>query len=138
MTATLRGRMRRAMAFMTSFFLSAIPQADREKLIVQFRRRNAAATKALIADVQKSIRAVRRDGYCAVSWQRGVLAVATPMIFPGLPVYALNMSMQDIEPTAALAAEIGEYLMAFSARCKEALSVRRDDTSSAISGLGGR
>lgn len=106
-------------------YLSGIPEADRDHLIAQFRRRNAASTRALIAEVQKSIRAIKRDGYCAVSWQRGVLAVATPIVTEGLPVYALNMSMQDIEPSAALAGEMGEYLMAFSARCKETLSVPR-------------
>ena len=37
------------------------------------------------------------------------------------------MSMQDIEPTEALGAEIGKYLMAFAARCKEALSGSRPD-----------
>ena len=102
-------------------YLAAIPDADRNRLIAQFRRRTAAATKALIAEVQKSIRAVGSDGYCAVSWQPGVLAVATPIVLDGLPVYALNMSVQDIEPTEALGSEIGEYLMAFAARCKEVL-----------------
>ena len=102
-------------------YLAGIPDAERDRLIAQFRRRTAAATKALNADVQKSIRAVRRDGYCAVSWQPGVLAVATPIVLDGLPVYALNMSMQDIEPTEALGSEIGEYLMAFAAKCKEVL-----------------
>ncbi|WP_275199032.1 hypothetical protein [Bradyrhizobium sp. CSA207] len=42
----------------------------------------------------------------------------------GLPVYALNMSAQDIEPTDAFAEEIGEYLVAFASRCKEALGAR--------------
>jgi DNA-binding IclR family transcriptional regulator len=102
-------------------YLAGIPDAARDTLLAQFRRRNASATKALIAEVQKSIRSVRRDGYCAVSWQPGVLAVATPIVLNSLPVYALNMSMQDIEPTEALGSEIGEYLMAFAARCKEAL-----------------
>jgi len=49
-------------------------------------------------------------------------AVATPIVLNGLPVYALSMSLQDIEPTEALGLEIGEYLMAFAARCKDALS----------------
>ena len=102
-------------------YLAAIPDADRNRLIAQFRRRTAGATKALIAEVQKSIRAAGSDGYCAVSWQPGVLAVATPIVLDGLPVYALNMSVQDIEPTEALGSEIGEYLMAFAARCKEVL-----------------
>lgn len=103
-------------------YLAGIPEAQRERLIAQFRRRTAAATKALNADVHKSIRAVKRVGYCTVSWQPGVLAVATPIVINGLPVYALNMSLQDIEPTEVLGAEIGKYLMAFAARCKEALS----------------
>lgn len=102
-------------------YLAGVAEADRAKLIARFRRRNAATTRALIAEVQNSIRSVRHDGYCAVSWQPGVLAVATPIVLEGLPVYALNMSLQDIEPTEALAAEIGEYLMAFANRCKEAL-----------------
>jgi len=103
-------------------YLAGIPDAERDRLIAQFRRRTAAATKALITEVQKSIRAVGRDGYCAVAWQPGVLAVATPVVLDGLPVYALNMSMQDIEPTEAVGSEIGEYLMEFAARCKAALS----------------
>ncbi|APG09978.1 IclR family transcriptional regulator [Bradyrhizobium japonicum] len=107
-------------------YLAGIPDAARDTLLAQFRRRNAAATKALIAEVQKSIRAVRRDGYCAVSWQPGVLAVATPIVLEGLPIYALNMSLQDIEPTEALGREIGEYLMVFAARCEDELSGPRD------------
>jgi DNA-binding IclR family transcriptional regulator len=101
-------------------YLAGIPDADRTRLIARFSRRNAAATKALIADVQRSLRSIKRDGYCAVSWQPGVLAVATPIVLDGLPVYALNMSLQDIEPTEARAAEIGEYLMAFANRCRKA------------------
>jgi DNA-binding IclR family transcriptional regulator len=107
-------------------YLAGVPEADRDKQLAKFKRRSAAATKALIADVQKSIRSIRRDGYCAVSWQPGVLAVATPIVLDGLPVYALNMSMQDIEPSEALGAEIGEYLTAFAGRCKAALSDLRN------------
>ena len=107
-------------------YLAGIPDGERDKLIGQFRRRSAAATRALVADVQKSIRAVRRDGYCAASWQPGVLAVATPILVESLPVYAINMSLQDIEPGDDLAKEIGGYLMAFAARCKEALAGLQD------------
>lgn len=110
-------------------YLAGISETDRDKLIAQFRRRTAAATKALIVDVQKSIRAVRRDGYCAVSWQPGVLAVATPIVLDGLPVYALNMSLQDIEPTDALATKIGEHLMVFAARCKRAIPSPHDESA---------
>ncbi|MGJ4946245.1 IclR family transcriptional regulator [Bradyrhizobium sp. HKCCYLS1011] len=103
-------------------YLAALPDTARDRLMARFKRRNAAATRALIADVQKSIRAVRRDGYCAVSWQPGVLAVATPIVLEGLPVYALNMSLQDVDPSDGLAKEIGEYLMVFAGRCRETLA----------------
>lgn len=103
-------------------YLAAITEPERMRLLATFRRRSAGVTQNLLADVQRSIRAVRRDGYCAVSWQRGVLAVATPIIVEGLPVYALNMSTQNVQPTARLSAEMGAYLMAFAGKCNEALS----------------
>jgi DNA-binding IclR family transcriptional regulator len=105
-------------------YLAGVPEDQREKLLAGFRRRGAKATQALLADVQKSIRSAKRDGYCAVSWQRGVLAVATPIVIEVLPVYALNMSVQNVEPTALLSAEMGAYLMAFAKKCNEALTAR--------------
>jgi len=107
-------------------YLAGIPDGERDRLIGHFSRRSAAATRALVAEVHKSIRAVRRDGYCAASWQPGVLAVTTPIVVKSMPVYAINMSLQDIEPSDDLAKEIGGYLMAFAARCREALSGLQD------------
>ncbi|MBB4378548.1 IclR family transcriptional regulator C-terminal domain-containing protein [Bradyrhizobium sp. SBR1B] len=103
-------------------YLAGIAEAERERLLRQFKRRSAAATKALLADVRASIRSVERNGYCAVSWQPGVLAVATPIVLAGLPVYALNMSLQNVERSDALAGELGAYLNAFAAKCKEVLA----------------
>ena len=74
--------------------------------------------------MQRSIRSVKRDGYCAASWQRGVLAVATPIIVKRLPVYAINMSTQNVQPTSRLSAEMGAYLLAFATKCNEALAGR--------------
>jgi DNA-binding IclR family transcriptional regulator len=103
-------------------YLAGITEQERARLFATFKRRSAGATQNLLAEVQRSIRSVKRDGYCAVSWQRGVLAVATPIIVKGLPVYALNMSTQNVQPTARLSAEMGAYLLAFAKRCNEALA----------------
>lgn len=112
-------------------YLSGVSKTERNRLIAQFRRRNATTTKALVSEVFKSIHSVEQEGYCAVSWQPGVLAVATPIILDNLPLYAMNMSVQDVEPSRSLAAEIGENLIAFSAKCKKAfLSYRDKDASS--------
>jgi DNA-binding IclR family transcriptional regulator len=102
--------------------LAAITEQERARLLATFKRRSSSATQNLLAEVQRSIRSVKREGYCAVSWQRGVLAVATPIIVKGLPVYALNMSTQNVQPTQRLSAEMGAYLMAFAKRCNEALA----------------
>ncbi|MDF0520509.1 helix-turn-helix domain-containing protein [Bradyrhizobium yuanmingense] len=105
-------------------YLAGTTETERERLLKQFKRRSAAATRALLAEVRRSISAVERDGYCAVSWQPAVLAVATPIVLEGLPVYALNMSLQNVERSDALASELGAYLNAFAARCKEVLAGR--------------
>ena len=87
-------------------YLAGIPDAERDRLIAQFSRRNAAATKALVAQVQKSIRAIRRDGYCAVSWQHGVL-VAAPRT--GVPMHNpyLAVANKAAELVAKMASELG-------------------------------
>jgi DNA-binding IclR family transcriptional regulator len=103
-------------------YLAGITEQERARLVATFKRRGAGATQNLLAEVQRSIRSVKRDGYCAASWQRGVLAVATPIIVKGLPVYALNMSTQNVQPTSRLSAEMGAYLLAFAKRCNEALA----------------
>lgn len=103
-------------------YLAGISEQERARLLASFKRRGLGATQKLLSEVQSSIRSVQRDGYCAVSWQRGVLAVATPIIVKGLPVYALNISTQNVQPTARLSAEMGAYLLAFAKRCNEALA----------------
>jgi DNA-binding IclR family transcriptional regulator len=103
-------------------YLSGLPEEERAALLGKFARRHKAPTRALLADVKNSIRLVKRQGYCAVSWQPGVLSVAAPLIMKDLPVYALNMSVQNVDATAALAREMGTYLMAFATRCNAALT----------------
>lgn len=103
-------------------YLAGIAETERERLLKKFERRSNAANKALLADVRRSISSVQRNGYCAVSWQPAVLAVATPIVLDGLPVYALNMSLQNVERSEALASEMGAYLSAFAAKCKEVLA----------------
>ena len=102
-------------------YLAALPENERAVLLAKFVRRSNTATRALRADIQSSIRCVKRQGYCAVSWQPGVLSVATPLIVQGMPVYAVNMSAQNVDPTAAFAREMGAYLLAFAANCNAAL-----------------
>ena len=36
-----------------------------------------------------------------------------------LPVYALNLNLQNVDRSEALTSEIGAYLNAFAAKCKE-------------------
>ena len=102
-------------------YLAGLPENERTAILSRFKRRTRVSTKALLDEVQASMKSVERDGYCAVSWQHGVLAVATPIVLKGLPVYALNMSLQDVEPTEALGREVGAYLLAFASNCKQSV-----------------
>jgi len=103
-------------------YLAGLPEDERAALLARFARRGKAASRALLAEIHDSIRAVKRDGYCAVSWQPGVLSVAAPLAVRDLPVYALNMSLQNVDATAVLAREMGSYLLAFVNRCNAALT----------------
>lgn len=103
-------------------YLAALPEDRRAALLTRFKRRGKIATRALLADIHNSLRSVKRDGYCAVSWQPGVVSVAAPLIVRDLPVYALNMSLQNVDATPALAREMGTYLLAFVSKCNAALT----------------
>src|SRR4029453_5970028 len=44
-------------------YLAGITEQERAKLLATFKRRGASETQNLLAEVQRSIRSVKRDGY---------------------------------------------------------------------------
>ena len=98
-------------------YLAGLSDTDREPILRLVKRRSIADTKRLLAAIDASIESVRFSGYCAASWQPGVLAVAAPIFVRGLAVHAINMSVQDVRITSKLTADLGQRLLSFVAKC---------------------
>jgi DNA-binding IclR family transcriptional regulator len=98
-------------------FLASLSSTERQDFFACHSR----ASGRVLKEVEASIREVETHGYCAVSWQPGVLAVAAPLMVDRFPTYVINLSTQDIEQTPAIGNKLGTYLLDFVAECAEAL-----------------
>lgn len=99
-------------------YLAGLADTEREGILRLVKKRSIAETKKLLAEIDASIQSVRFSGYCATSWQPGVLAVAAPILVRGVPVHAINMSVQDVRITPKLTADLGRRLVSFVEKCR--------------------
>ncbi len=98
-------------------WLAAAEPERRAALEALFReRRGAAAWEPLRREIAAAARDVERRGYCAAAWQPEVVALATPLRVPGQPVHVLNMSVTGQGGVEAVAAGLGDALLALAAR----------------------
>ncbi len=78
-------------------YLSTLSLKERKPLYKIFRQRRTALWQiSLLKDIEKCISDIQTKGYCAASWQPGVVAVAAPLYIHGT-TYALNTSLTTSE-----------------------------------------
>jgi DNA-binding IclR family transcriptional regulator len=100
-------------------WLYAADDAARARLLSLFRQRRGSGWRALSRDIVAAIQSVRDHGYCWASWQPQGVALATPVVVPGHPVYVLNMSITgDAEP-AQVVERLTEPLLRLGRRLQE-------------------
>ncbi|MET0963925.1 MAG: IclR family transcriptional regulator [Noviherbaspirillum sp.] len=92
-------------------YLAVAPEAQRHLHFVQFKARRPAGWPALEREIAAAIDDVRRQGYCATSWQPEVVALATPVVMAGHPTHVLNLSLSTELASALVASELGPQLM---------------------------
>jgi DNA-binding IclR family transcriptional regulator len=102
-------------------YLAVVSEARRKKLLSIFKRRREAGWARVMRDIDDAIESVHRRGYCVASWQPGVVALATPILVEGHPIYVLNVSVTSDVPQAAAARHLGEPLMGLAASLVEAI-----------------
>lgn len=73
-------------------WLAGLPPTARRAELEVLAQRHGARWPALSREIARSITQVERAGYCAVSWQSGLVSIATPLVLPGHPVHAFNIS----------------------------------------------
>jgi DNA-binding IclR family transcriptional regulator len=103
-------------------YLAALPEPLREQLVAELLARRSANSRELVCEIEEAISSVREKGYCAASWQPGVLAVAAPIVVPGLPVHSMNFSTQLDGSEYGREGALGANLLAFIDRCIQVLA----------------
>lgn len=106
-------------------WLAAAPEPQRRELLALFRRRRGKAGDALIAEIEEAVASVHTRGYCLASWQPQVVALATPLVCDGEPVYVLNFSVSGDSTPAEVRRELASPLMDCAEQMRAALARRQ-------------
>lgn len=91
-------------------YLSTLAIKERKALYSIFRKRRALHWQdGLLNDIEQAIADIKSIGYCAASWQPGVVAVAAPFQIHGT-TYAINTSMTTHENYADIVKKLAVSL----------------------------
>jgi DNA-binding IclR family transcriptional regulator len=101
-------------------YLAAATDDRFRALMTHFRSRRRRAWTALDAEIRRSIADVRERGWCAVSWQPEVVAVATPIAVGG-GVYVMNASVSTEESIDEVAPRLARIVVALGADVVDAV-----------------
>jgi len=102
-------------------YLAAAPEERRRALLAQFRARRSTGGPSLAREIARAIDSVAGQGFCVASWQPQVVALATPIVVGGHPVYVLNMSVTTEASADAVAVELGPALLELAAKLRDAI-----------------
>jgi DNA-binding IclR family transcriptional regulator len=91
-------------------YLATLPAARRNALFAIFRQRRGAHWPSIALAIAKSIRMVEASGYCPVSWQPEVVALAAPLR-TGDGTYVLNVSVFTKESVEEVAQRLAGPLL---------------------------
>lgn len=107
-------------------YLATLDAAMRDALLDQIRRGYRSVTwKPIRADIDSAIAKVAARGYCAASWQPGVVALSTPLRPLGGPALALNISLITDDAPSAVAQRHAAHLLALKAGIEHELESQR-------------
>jgi DNA-binding IclR family transcriptional regulator len=104
-------------------WLAVAPDHRRSELLDEFAHRRKDWPK-LRKEIEKAVDSVRRQGWCAASWQPEVVALATPLLRYSDREHVLNVSVSSAEDQVAVAKKLAEPLMALRRRIAEAFEAQ--------------
>lgn len=102
-------------------YLAATSVTQRQALMAQFKARRPSGWRALEREIAQAIDDVHQQGYCVASWQPEVVALATPVVMVGHPVYVLNMSVTTQAQPQAVIRELGSPLLDLGVQMREVM-----------------
>jgi DNA-binding IclR family transcriptional regulator len=102
-------------------YMAAAPDPVRQALMSQFERKRPAEWAWMRDEVAAAISSVKRRGFCSASWQPEVVAIATPLVITGRPIYAINVSVTTRSDVREIEEELHLPLLALRDKAKAAL-----------------
>ena len=103
-------------------YLATLSPEGRKPLYAVFRQRRAHQWSALEQQIACAIREVGQLGYCAASWQPGVVAVSSALQV-GQGTYAVNVSLSTDQAMDEVAARLARPLLALRDEIVSAVKV---------------
>lgn len=104
-------------------YLWGLHDTQRSKALDDIARRRPKIWAQLAVEIEVSFQELASQGYCAVRWQPGVVAVSVPLLAGSSAPYALNMSIASDEPVADAGRRLGVWLLDLKKRCDDAIDV---------------
>ncbi|WP_434619993.1 IclR family transcriptional regulator [Azospirillum sp. B2RO_4] len=109
-------------------YLAAVSEDQRQAFLQRLQARRPAKFALLEQQIAEAMECVKRNDYCAAAWQLEVVALSTPLIIPGLPVYVVNMSLSTQEPLPKVVERLRGHLLALRASILDAMDQNLAET----------
>ena len=106
-------------------YLAIAPAARRAALLAQIAARRGDDGERIAREIEAARVGVAERGYCMACWQPDVVALATPLVTHGRPVYVLNVSVTTTVAAAEIERELGGPLMRLREQAVAALAADR-------------
>lgn len=104
-------------------YLWGLHETQRSKVLDDIAGRRQKAWPQLSVEIETSFHELATQGYCAVRWQPGVVAVSVPLLAGSSAPYALNMSIASDETVADAGRRLGLWLLDLKKRCDQAIDI---------------
>ena len=100
-------------------WLSTVDEETLQTLMDSFREKHRVGWQSLKREILASIASVREKGYCCVSWQPEVVALAMPVVTKDHPVFVLNMSSTTDESPEEVEINLKKPLLDLGSRLRD-------------------
>ncbi|KAA0594862.1 DNA-binding IclR family transcriptional regulator [Azospirillum lipoferum] len=110
-------------------YLAAVSEDQRVAFLRRLQTRRPAKFAVLEQQIVEAIDCVKQNRYCAAAWQLEVVALSTPLVISGLPVYVVNMSLSTPEPLPKVVERLHAPLLSLRSSILDAMDQSLAETS---------
>lgn len=104
-------------------YLCSVHEPHRTTLLEHLMHKDAQQWEVVAARLAQAQHSLAQKGWCAASWQPGVVALSTPLRFREMD-YALNVSLTIMEDRDAVIERLARILLDLNAQLLQALKQR--------------